>query len=83
MFKALKNPNNIFYFFQYNPNEQVEFIDQVKLLADSMPNINILTGKILADFKTFVKYILPATPEKTDQEKVIELLQKVLVSHAD
>lgn len=83
LFKALKNPNNIFYFFQYNPNEQVEFIDQVKLLADSMPNINILTGKILADFKTFVKYILPATPEKTDQEKVIELLQKVLVSHAD
>jgi hypothetical protein len=82
LFKALENPNNIFYFFLYNPNEQGEFIDQLRQLADSMPNINILTGKILADFKTFVKYILPATPEKTDQEKAIELLQKVLVGHA-
>ena len=83
LFKALENPNNIFYFFLYNSDEQGEFIDQLKQLADSMPNINILTGKILADFKTFVKYILPATPEKTDQEKAIELLQKVLVGHAD
>lgn len=82
LFKALENPNNIFYFFLYNPDEQGEFIDQLKRLADSMPNINILTGKVLADFKTFVKYILPATPEKTDQEKAIELLQKVLVGHA-
>ena len=82
LFKSLENPNNIFYFFLYNPEEQGEFIDQLKRLADSMPNINILTGKVLADFKTFVKYILPATPEKTDQEKAIELLQKVLVGHA-
>lgn len=82
LFKALENPNSIFYFFLYNPDEPGEFIDQMKRLADSMPNINILTGKVLADFKTFVKYILPATPEKTDQEKAIELLQKVLVGHA-
>ena len=82
LFKALENPNNIFYFFLYNPDEQGTFIDQLKQLADNMPNINILTGKILADFKTFVKYILPATPEKTDQEKAIELLQKVLVGNA-
>ena len=82
LFKALENPNNIFYFFLYNPDEQGAFIDQLKQLADNMPNINILTGKILADFKTFVKYILPATPEKTDQEKAIELLQKVLVGNA-
>jgi len=82
LFKAIENPNNIFYFFLYNPDEQGEFIDQLKRLSDSMPNINILTGKVLADYKTFVKYILPATPEKTDQEKAIELLQKVLVGHA-
>ena len=82
LFKALENPNNIFYFFLYNPDEQGTFIDQLKQLADNMPNINILTGKILADFKTFVKYILPATPEKTDQEKAIELLQKVMVGNA-
>ena len=82
LLKSLENPNNIFYFFLYNPEERGEFTDQLKRLADSMPNINILTGKVLADFKTFVKYILPATPEKTDQEKAIELLQKVLVGHA-
>lgn len=82
LFKALENPNNIFYFFLYNPDEQGEFIDQLKRLSDSMPNINILTGNVLADYETFVKYILPATPEKTDQEKAIELLQKVLVGHA-
>ncbi len=83
LYKALENPNNIFYFFLYDPSEKGRFIDQIKQLADSMPNLNILTGRILADFKNFVKYMLPATPEKTDQEKAIELLQKVLVGHAD
>ena len=83
LYKALENPNNIFYFFLYNPDEKGDFIDRLKSLAESMPNINIITGKVLADFKTFVKYILPATPEKTDQEKAIELLQKVLVNYAD
>ena len=82
LFRALENPNNIFYFFVYDPSEEVEFIEEMKKLAENMPNINILTGRILADFKTFVKYMLPATPEKTDQEKAIELLQKVLVQHA-
>lgn len=82
LLKALENPNNIFYFFLYNPDESGEFINQLKMLEESMPNINILTGKVLADFKTFVKYILPATPEKTDQEKALELLQKVLVGNA-
>lgn len=83
LYKALENPKNIFYFYLYNPDEKADFVDRIKVLEDSMPNINILTGKVLADFKVFVKYMLPATPEKTDQEKVIELLQKVLVSHAD
>ena len=82
LLKVMENPNNIFYFFLYNPDEPGEFISQIKLLSDSMPNVNILVGKVLADFKNFVKYMLPATPEKTDQEKAIELLQKVLVGHA-
>ena len=73
----------LFYFFVYNPAEKESFIDQINKLADSMPNINILYGKVLADFKSFVKYILPATPEKTDQEQAIELLQKALVNNAD
>jgi len=81
LFKALQNPGNIFYFFLYNPNETGDFIDRIKKLAESMPNITIFAGKILADFQNFVKYMLPATPEKTDQEKAIELLQKVLVTH--
>ncbi len=83
LIKALENPNNIFYFFLYNPDEEGNFIDQVKRIAISMPNINIMAGKILADFKTFVNYMLPATPEKTDQEKAIEFLRKVMVPHAD
>ena len=83
LFKAIENPNNIFYFFLYNPEEKSAFIDRIKVMADSMPNIYIFTGKILADFMVFVKYILPATPERTDQEKAIEMLQKVLVGHAD
>lgn len=83
LIKALENPNNIFYFFLYDPGEGGHFIDQLKRLATSMPNINIMAGRILADFKTFVYYLLPATPEKTDEEKAIELLRKVLVTHAD
>lgn len=83
LFKALENPNNIFYFFIFDPNEPGEFIGQIKKLSDSMPNINIFIGRVFADFKSFVKYMLPATPEKTDQEKALELLQKVLVEHAE
>lgn len=83
LYKALENPNNMFYFFLFNPDEKIDFIDRIKLLSENMPNIHILTGRVLADFKNFVKYMLPATPEKTDKEKAIELLQKVLTDHAD
>lgn len=82
LFKSLDNPNNIFYFFIYDEEENGNFIEQIKRLAVTMPNVNIFIGKILADFKAFVTYILPATPEKSDKEKVIELLQKVLVNDA-
>ncbi|WP_102343494.1 SIR2 family protein [Galactobacillus timonensis] len=78
LYKALKNPNNIFYFFIYGNPENCEFIHDVSSLADDMPNINIISGKILASFDTFVKYLMPATPEKTDEERALELLQKVL-----
>lgn len=82
LFKALENPNNIFYFFLRSPKEKAEFIDRIIQLSESMPNIHILEGKVLADFAVFVKYILPAIPEKSDQEKAIDMLQKVLVGHA-
>ena len=82
LFKSLENPNNIFYFFIYDQEEKGNFIEQIKRLAVTMPNVNIFIGKILADFKAFVTYMLPATPEQSDKEKVIELLQKVLVNNA-
>lgn len=78
LLKALENPYNIYYFFIYDPNDKNDFIDNICSLSDSMPNINLLCGKIWASFNTFVKYLMPATAEKTDQEKVLELLKKVL-----
>lgn len=81
LFKALQNPNNIFYFFLRSPDSPEGFVKQIKQLSESMPNVNILAGKVLADFQNIAKYMLPATPEKTDQEKAIELLQKVLVGN--
>lgn len=82
LYKALENPNNIFYFFVRSPDGADQFVKDIISLSESMPNITILTEKVLADFKVIVEYLLPATPEKTDQEKAIEMLQKVLVGHA-
>ncbi len=76
--KALRNPHNVFYYFAYSYSDKNNFLRNVKDIADSIPNVNFFEGKFLADFANFVKYMLPATPEKTDQEKVIELLGKVL-----
>ena len=50
-------------------------------LGRNIPNINILSGKVLASFDVFVKYILPAVDEKTDEEQVLNLLQKVLLKN--
>lgn len=83
LYKALENPNNIFYFFLFNLNEKGDFIDDIMQLTESMPNNNVLSGKLLADFEIFVKYIMPATPEKTDKEKALEFIQKALVKHED
>ena len=47
-------------------------------LSKSTQNINIMLGKFLADFTTVVKYLLPANVEKTDEEKIFELLGKVI-----
>ena len=82
LYKALRNPRNIFYFFLFGENIDGGFVGSIKALTESMPNVNLLMGEVLADFKVFVQYMLPATPEMTDQEKVIDLLQKVLVENA-
>ena len=81
LYKALENPNNIFYFFGYGSIENCTFLANIRELTESMPNVNLIFGKVLASFDTFVKYILPATLEKTDEEKALEMLQKVLVKH--
>lgn len=81
LYKALQNPQNVFYFFQYGEIGDCSFIKNMIRLSESMPNINVVSGKILASFDWFVQLLLPATPEKSDEEKAIELLQKVLVKH--
>ena len=77
LFKALANPDNIFYFFDYDGGS-CDFIQRMKRVSADMHNINIFLGKFLGDFETFVKYILPANAEMTDDERIIDLLYKAM-----
>ena len=77
LFKAIANPNNIFFFFDHGDGS-CDFLRRMTQLSENTQNINILTGKFLGDFATFVKYILPANAEKTDEEKIFDLLHKVM-----
>ena len=77
LYKAVANPNNIFYFFDYAGGD-CDFIKKMDVLSNSTQNINILAGKFLGDFTKFVKYLMPANAEKTDEERIFELLGKVL-----
>lgn len=77
LLKAVAYPNNVFYFFDYAGGE-CEFIKKMMELSKSTQNINILLGKFLGDFTKFVKYMMPADAEKTDEERIFELLGKVL-----
>ena len=81
LLKSMANPKNIFYFFDY-ANDNCVFIEKVKKIAEQMPNINILSGKILGDFIIFVEYMLPAKAEKTDEEQAIDSLRKVINNDA-
>lgn len=76
--KALANPDNVFYFYDFDNDEKASFINNMKKLAEITPNVNVLSGKILADFTNFAKFEVPATAEKTDEEKIVELLHKVM-----
>lgn len=77
--KALANPENVFFFFEYD-DKHSDYIEKMRTLSFSVPNVNVLTGKIIGDFTNFVKYMVPATVEKTDEEKAVELLRKVMNS---
>ena len=82
LFKAVANPNNIFYFFDYGDGS-CDFVQRMTELSKNTQNINILIGKFLGDFGTFVKYMLPANAEKTDEERIFELLNKVMEKRAE
>ena len=80
--KALANPGNVFFFFEYDENHS-DYIEKMTAPSLSMPNVNVLTGNIMGDFTNFVKYMVPAAVEKTDEEKAVELLRKVMNSSKD
>ena len=82
LYKAVANPNNIFYFFDYGDGS-CDFIQRMTELSKHIQNINIFIGKFLGDFETFVKYMLPANAEKTDEEKIFELLNNVMDKRAE
>jgi hypothetical protein len=83
LLKSLRNPNNVFYFFYYDQQISNDFINLAKSYSNSMPNINIFEGRFLADFYNFVEYMLPAKPEKSDQEKAIEYMKKVFTDNVE
>ena len=70
----------IFYFFDYDNDDdgQCDFIEKMKKMSESVQNVNIVCGHFMASFDTFVKYMVPATAERTDEEKIIDLLKKVM-----
>lgn len=82
LFKAVSNPNNIFYFFDYGDGS-CDFIRRMIALSENTQNIHILLGEFLGNFETFVKYMLPANAERTDEEKIFELLNKVMEKRAE
>ena len=77
--KALANPNNVFFFFDYDCNENNNFINKVIKISENLTNINIIRGKNYASFVNFSDYIFPSTPSKTDEETIIDILKKVLI----
>lgn len=77
LYKAVANPNNIFYFFDYGDGS-CDFLQRMENLSKNLQNINILVGKFLGDFETFVKFMLPANAEKTDEERIFDLLNSVM-----
>lgn len=77
LYKAVANPNNVFYFFDYSGGVS-NFIQKMMELSNNTQNINIFLGSVLGDFTKFVKYLMPANAEKTDEERIFELLGKVL-----
>lgn len=77
LFKSLNNPNNIYYFFDYDDIDNNEFINKIIKLSDSLSNLYILRGKFFGDFSIFCNYIFPSNSHKDNEESIIDLLKKI------
>ena len=77
LFKSLNNPNNIYYFFDYDNNDNNEFINKMIRLSESLSNIYILRGKFFGDFSIFCNYIFPSSSRIENDESIIDLLKKI------
>ncbi len=77
LLKSISNPNNIYYFFDYD-NDESEFIKKIEKISEFTQNINILKGKFCSQFEMFADYIFPSIPNKTDEESIKEILKKAL-----
>lgn len=70
--KSLMNPNLIINIFNYNANNA--FVDKIKKISAQDDRVNYYEGEFISDFRTFSKYMLPVNEEKSDIEKIREIL---------
>ena len=78
LLKSLANPLNFYYFFDYDKDEKNPFLKNMKRLEETSANIKLIQGNDVASFQVFVSNYLPSTPQKTDEEIMVENLKKVL-----
>lgn len=77
LLKSISNPNNIYYFFDFD-DDNSEFIKKIEKISEFTQNIFILKGKFIANFAVFSDYVFPSIASKTDEESIRDLLKKVL-----
>lgn len=77
LLKSISNPNNIYYFFDFD-DDNSEFIQKINKISEFTQNIYILKGRFIADFAVFSDYLFPSIASKTDEESIRDLLKKVL-----
>lgn len=77
LFKSLSNPNNIYYFFDYDGIHN-DFLKKIEKIEKQTKNIYIFQGKLLASFEFFSDYLFPSKPNETDYECIANLLKKVI-----
>ena len=73
--KSLLNPNLIIYVFNYKADNQ--FLNELKQLSKNDERIKYFDSPFIADFRTFVTYLMPSTNEKSELEIIREILSGV------